>query len=121
MPYASLEPAVMGWLPTSTRSSQSEVHRIAIMLFDGFSLLGAGFVAEVFHIANELAVSKARNDWTYDVRFLSADGGNVACSSSVSVWTDGLDARHYGGFDALFVAGGKGAESAAATSGSWSG
>jgi transcriptional regulator GlxA family with amidase domain len=113
MPYASLEPAVMGWLPPVTRSSQAEVRRIAILLFDGFSLLGAGIVAEVFHVANELAVSKARNDWTYDVRFLSVEGGNVACSSSVRVWTDGLDARHYGGFDALFVAGGKGAEGAA--------
>jgi transcriptional regulator GlxA family with amidase domain len=114
MPYASLEPAVVGWLAPVTRSSQAEVRRIAILLFDGFSLLGAGIVAEVFHVANELAVSKARNDWTYDVRFLSVEGGNVACSSSVRVWTDGLDARHYGGFDALFVAGGKGADGAAA-------
>lgn len=113
MPYASLEPAVMGWLQPAARSAQAEVRRIAILLFDGFSLLGAGIVAEVFHVANELAVSKARSDWTYDVRFLSVEGGNVACSSLVRVWTDGLDARHYGGFDALFVAGGKGAAGAA--------
>jgi transcriptional regulator GlxA family with amidase domain len=113
MPYASLEPAVMGWLQPAPRSAQAEVRRIAILLFDGFSLLGAGIVAEVFHVANELAVLKARNDWIYDVRFLSVEGGNVACSSSVRVWTDGLDARHYGGFDALFVAGGKGADGAA--------
>ena len=46
MPYANLEPAVAGWIPTSTRSSQSEVRRIAILLFDGFSLLGAGIVAD---------------------------------------------------------------------------
>ena len=113
MPYANLEPAVMGWIPTSTRSSQSEVRRIAILLFDGFSLLGAGIVAEVFHMANELSSAKGRAECTYDVRFLSVEGGNVACSSSVRVWTDGLDARHYGGFDALFVAGGKGADDAA--------
>ena len=113
MPYPNVEPAVVGRLQPVTTLFNAQVHRIAIVLFDGFSLLSAGFVAEVFHIANELAVAKARNDWTYDVRFLSADGGNVACSSSVSVWTDGLDARHYGGFDALFVAGGKGADSAA--------
>jgi len=113
MPYASLEPAVMGWLQPAPRSTQAEIRRIAILLFDGFSLLGAGIVAEVFHVANELAVLRARNDWTYDVRFLSVEGGNVACSSSVRVWTDGLDARHYGGFDALFVAGGKGADGAA--------
>ena len=113
MPYANLEPAVTGWIPTSTRSSQSEVRRIAILLFDGFSLLGAGIVAEVFHMANELSSAKGRAECTYDVRFLSVEGGNVACSSSVRVWTDGLDARHYGGFDALFVAGGKGADDAA--------
>jgi transcriptional regulator GlxA family with amidase domain len=113
MPYASLEPAVTGWLQPAPRSTQAEIRRIAILLYDGFSLLGAGIVAEVFHVANELAVLKARNDLNYDVRFLSVEGGNVACSSSVRVWTDGLDARHYGGFDALFVAGGKGADNAA--------
>ncbi|WP_244847064.1 GlxA family transcriptional regulator [Caballeronia sp. SL2Y3] len=113
MPYATLEPAVMGWTPPSTRPSQVEVKRIAILLFDGFSLLGAGIVAEVFHMANELSSLKTRAECTYDVRFLSVEGGNVACASSVRVWTDGLDARHYGGFDALFVAGGRGAEEAA--------
>ncbi len=113
MPYATLEPAVMGWMPPSTRPAQAEVKRIAILLFDGFSLLGAGIVAEVFHMANELSSAKTRTDCTYDVRFLSVEGGNVACSSSVRVWTDGLDARHYGGFDALFVAGGHGADDAA--------
>ena len=85
MPYANLEPAVMGWVPASVRSSQSEVRHIAILLFDGFSLLGAGIVAEVFHMANELSSAKARAECTYDVRFLSVDGGNVACSSSVRV------------------------------------
>jgi transcriptional regulator GlxA family with amidase domain len=113
MPYATIEPAVMGWIPPSPRPVQAEVKRIAILLFDGFSLLGAGIVAEVFHMANELSSAKTRNECTYDVRFLSVEGGNVACSSSVRVWTDGLDARHYGGFDALFVAGGRGADDAA--------
>jgi transcriptional regulator GlxA family with amidase domain len=113
MPYATLEPVVMGWMPPSTRPAQAEVKRIAILLFDGFSLLGAGIVAEVFHMANEFSSAKTKTECTYDVRFLSVEGGNVACSSSVRVWTDGLDARHYGGFDALFVAGGRGADDAA--------
>ncbi len=112
MPYADLESAVMGWLHVSDKSARCEARKIAILLFDGFSLLGAGIVAEVFHVANELS-SSANEDPAYDVRFLSADGGHVTCSSSVRVWTDGLDARHYGGFDALFVAGGKGADVAA--------
>ncbi|WP_207004567.1 GlxA family transcriptional regulator [Trinickia mobilis] len=113
MPYASIEPALMGWLHASNKSTKCVTRRIAILLFDGFSLLGAGLVAEVFHVANELASAGANDDWVYDVCFLSADGGNVTCSSSVRVWTDGLDARHYMGFDALFVAGGKGARAAA--------
>jgi transcriptional regulator GlxA family with amidase domain len=113
MPYANAEPAVVGWTPPATRASQTEVRTIAILLFDGFSLLGAGIVAEVFHMANELSAAKSRAECMYDVRFLSVEGGNVACSSSVRVWTDGLDARHYGGFDALFVAGGRGADEAA--------
>jgi transcriptional regulator GlxA family with amidase domain len=112
MAYATLD------LPATSGSHivrggiSSEVRHIAILLFDGCSLLGAGIVAEVFHVANELAAGSARND-PYDVSILSADGGNVTCSSSVRLWTDGLDARHYTGFDALFIAGGKGAGAAA--------
>ena len=57
MPYASLEPAVMGWLPTfhqklavrGTTHRDTDVRRC--------SLQGAGIVAEVFHMANELASS----------------------------------------------------------------
>lgn len=113
MPYASIEPAVMSWLHTVQSSPRCATRRIAIVLFDGFSLLGAGLVAEVFHVANELAGNRSSDEWVYDVSFLSAGGGNVNCSSSVRVWTDGLDARHYSGFDALFVAGGKGANVAA--------
>jgi transcriptional regulator GlxA family with amidase domain len=81
-------------------------------MFNDCSLQGAGVVAEVFQAANELA-SSGTGGWTYDVSFLSADGGMVTSSSALRVWTDGLDARHYGGFDALYVAGGKGAAAAA--------
>jgi transcriptional regulator GlxA family with amidase domain len=113
MSYANLEPSpsVVGWLHAS--SKRCGTRQIAILLFDGFSLLGAGIVAEVFHVANELSASKANNEVIYDVIFLSADGGNVTCSSSVRVWTDSLDARHNPRFDALFVAGGRGANTAA--------
>jgi transcriptional regulator GlxA family with amidase domain len=88
------------------------MRRIAILMFNDCSLQGAGVVAEVFQAANELASSNA-GAWLYDVSFLSADGGMVTSSSALRVWTDGLDARHYGGFDALYVAGGKGACAAA--------
>ncbi|OLL32964.1 AraC family transcriptional regulator [Burkholderia sp. SRS-W-2-2016] len=88
------------------------VRRIAIVLFNDCSLQSAGVIAEVFQAANELATSGS-GAWLYDVSFLSVDGGMVGSSSGLRVWTDGLDARHYGGFDALYVAGGKGAALAA--------
>lgn len=113
MPYASIEPTLMGWWRARAQNTQNATRRIAIVLYDGFSLLGAGLVAEVFHVANELAPKLAGREQAYDITFLSADGGNVRCASSVRVWTDGLDARHYTGFDALFLAGGKGARAAA--------
>ncbi|RKT26185.1 AraC family transcriptional regulator [Paraburkholderia sp. RAU2J] len=108
MTCASLESAMLRWVHAPTRG----MRRIAILMFNDCSLQGAGVVAEVFQAANELAASSA-GGWLYDVSFLSADGGMVTSSSALRVWTDGLDARHSGGFDALYVAGGKGACAAA--------
>ena len=104
MTCASLESAMLRWVHAPNKGTR----RVAILMFNECSLLGAGVVAEVFQAANELA-SSGSGGWRYDVSFLSADGGMVTCSSALRVWTDGLDARHYGGFDALYVAGGKGA------------
>ncbi len=108
MTCASLESAMLRWVHAPNKG----MRRIAILMFNDCSLQGAGVVAEVFQAANELA-SAGSGGWLYDVSFLSADGGMVTSSSALRVWTDGLDARHYGGFDALYVAGGKGACAAA--------
>ncbi|MFM0556092.1 helix-turn-helix domain-containing protein [Paraburkholderia sediminicola] len=108
MTCASLESAMLRWVHAPSKG----MRRIAILMFNDCSLQGAGVVAEVFQAANEMA-SSGSGGWLYDVSFLSADGGMVTSSSSLRVWTDGLDARHYGGFDALYVAGGKGALAAA--------
>lgn len=108
MACASLESAMLRWVDAPNRG----VRRIAILMFNDCSLQGAGVIAEVFQAANELATSDS-GGWLYDVSFLSADGGMVTTSSALRVWTDGLDARHYGGFDALYVAAGKGAFAAA--------
>jgi transcriptional regulator GlxA family with amidase domain len=108
MTCASLESAMLRWAHAPNKG----MRRIAILMFNDCSLQGAGVVAEVFQAANELAASGA-GAWLYDVSFLSADGGMVMSSSGLRVWTDGLDARHFGGFDALYVAGGKGAGAAA--------
>lgn len=108
MTCASLESAMLRWVHAPNKG----VRRIAILMFNDCSLQGAGVIAEVFQAANELATSGS-GAWLYDVSFLSADGGMVTSSSGLRVWTDGLDARHFGGFDALYVAGGKGATAAA--------
>lgn len=107
MPYAQLEPATVSWLHASTNRSKCAARRVGILLFDGFSLLGAGLVAELFQTANECAASDPAKEAAYDVRLLSVDGGSVACSASVRVWTDGLDPRQFIGFDVLFIAGGE--------------
>jgi transcriptional regulator GlxA family with amidase domain len=99
---------MLRWVHAPTRG----MRRIAILMFNDCSLQGAGVVAEVFQAANELAASNAGGS-LYDVSFLSADGGMVTSSSALRVWTDALDARHAGGFDALYVAGGMGACAAA--------
>ncbi|KNH04030.1 Transcriptional regulator, AraC family [Candidatus Burkholderia brachyanthoides] len=99
------------------RTEERKVKLIEIMLYDGFSLLGAGTVAEAFHIANELQTSRQRNGVTYSVRFVSARGHAIACSSSVCVWTERLGGQRFQGFDALYIAGGTGVKRAAADAG----
>ena len=86
---------------------------IGIVLFEGFSLLAVGVIPEVFQLANELYAPHGQAAPMYDVRFFSAAGGRVACSSSISVWTYACDARSAFGFDALFIADGQGAQRAA--------
>ncbi|WP_144110192.1 helix-turn-helix domain-containing protein [Paraburkholderia sp. BCC1886] len=108
MTCATLESAVLRWAHAPSKG----MRRIAILMFNDCSLQGAGVVAEVFQAANELASSGSGNS-IYDVSFLSADGGMVTSSSALRVWTEGLDARRVAHFDALYVAGGKGAGAAA--------
>ncbi|HEY3598485.1 MAG TPA: helix-turn-helix domain-containing protein [Paraburkholderia sp.] len=86
--------------------------QIGIVLFEGFSLLRAGIIAEVFNKANQLAVAGGAVNWRYTIKMLSLTGGSVPCSSSVHLWTERFDARQYQNFDALFIGGGKGAQCA---------
>ena len=89
-------------------SAKRPVKQIGIVLFDDFSLLRAGIIAEVFQLANQFAASNGTEvGSSYRVRLLSFSGGTVLCSSSLSVGTDRLDSRQYGNYDALFSAGGK--------------
>lgn len=91
------------------KSSEPVVKRVGIVLFDGFSLVGTGTLIEALHIANELQRFAEGKCLTYNVGFVSARGGMVACSSSVKVLTERLDGQRFRAFDALYVAGGTGA------------
>jgi len=92
---------------TPRTSAKCSVRQIGIVLFDDFSLLRAGIIAEVFKLANQLAASSGVQDHSsYRVRLLSIKGGIVLCSSSLSVGTERLDSLH-DNYDALFSAGGK--------------
>lgn len=94
-----------------TRSSTDRT--IALFLFDSFSLADVAALSDVLCLANR--VLERRNEWgyRYAVRLLSSRGGVLASTSSVRVWTDGLDARQFGGaIDTVVIVGGSGAHAA---------
>ncbi|CAB3765195.1 HTH-type transcriptional activator RhaS [Paraburkholderia solisilvae] len=97
----------------SWTATRGPARQIGIVLFEGFSLLRASIIAEVFNKANQLAVAGSAVNWIYTIKMLSSTGGSVACSSSVHLWTERFDARQYQNFDALFIGGGKGPQYAA--------
>ncbi len=86
--------------------------RIAMLIFDGFSLVEVSSIAEVFRLANEMEIERASDAEPYSLVVLSGSGGSVASSCSMRVWSENLDAPLLTGFDALFVAGGPGAQHA---------
>lgn len=93
-------------MSTSKFERRIPSRRIGIVLFEGFSLLDAGMLAEVFHNANTLSFSDPLGSPAYEVQHLSHFGGRIACSSSFRVWTEGFIAKHGRSFDALFISGG---------------
>lgn len=99
-------------LETSTLAG-TPARKIGIVLFEGFSLLRAGVIAEVFNRANLLATRRSTGNSVYTIRMLSYSGGSVPCSSAVHIWTERFDASQYQSFDALFLGGGKGSQHAA--------
>ncbi|AXL49558.1 AraC family transcriptional regulator [Paraburkholderia caffeinilytica] len=86
------------------------VKRIGVILFSGFALPEAAAIAEVFQSANAFTEGEQYGGTRYDVSLLSAAGGRIVSSSSVFVWTEGIEAqRDSERFHALFIAGGGGA------------
>jgi|SRR5579864_5848094 len=96
-----------GPVPDSANTSVELLHpgtnHIGLLLFDGCSLLGAGIIAEALRLANEIELTKNGRP-VYRLSLLSYRGGNIACSSSIRVWTQGLDAWPLRNFNAIFIA-----------------
>lgn len=81
--------------------------RADILVFDGFALPDVSVVVEVFHKANSLIASLPDRPPLYEVTLRSAAGGRIASSSSVLVWTEGLDVdRRKDDRQFIFIAGG---------------
>ena len=86
--------------------------RIAILIFDNFSLAEISSIAEVFFLANQLQEEFSKDDPFYSILLLSSTGGSVASSCSMRIWTESIDTPHLNDCDALFIAGGEGAQQA---------
>ena len=94
--------------------TRSTPKRIGVLIFEDFSLIEVSSISEVFALANELQppTDNDPGNLNYSLLFLSSDGGSVASSCSMRIWTESLDTKWMSDCDALFIAGGEGAQHA---------
>jgi transcriptional regulator GlxA family with amidase domain len=94
----------------------STAKRIGILIFEDFSLVEVSSISEVFSLANQVRMPADAGERTvapnYSLLFLSSEGGSVASSCSMRIWTESLETRWMNECDALFIAGGEGARRA---------
>lgn len=97
-----------------TSDTRSTPKRIGVLIFEDFSLIEVSSISEVFALANEVQppTEKDPGKVNYALLFLSSDGGSVASSCSMRIWTESLDTKWMSDCDALFIAGGEGAQHA---------
>ncbi|SAK70634.1 AraC family transcriptional regulator [Caballeronia hypogeia] len=90
--------------------------RIGILIFEEFSLVEVSSISEVFSLANQVRLPADAGERTetpnYALLFLSSEGGSVASSCSMRIWTESLESHWMNECDALFIAGGAGARHA---------
>ncbi len=94
--------------------TRSTPKRIGVLIFEDFSLIDVSSISEVFALANEVEppVDNGSSKVNYTLLLLSSDGGSVASSCSMRIWTESLDTKSMSDCDALFIAGGEGAQHA---------
>ncbi|MGF6573523.1 transcriptional regulator GlxA family with amidase domain [Paraburkholderia sp. GAS333] len=78
---------------------------IVILLFEGFSLIHMGRLAETFSLANQLRHSSETPRSYYELRLVSTRGGAIRSSSGVLIWTDALESHYAKNVHALFALG----------------
>ncbi|MFM0502662.1 GlxA family transcriptional regulator [Paraburkholderia caffeinilytica] len=74
-------------------------------MFEGFSLIHMGRLAETFSLANRLRHPDNALHNYYDLRLVSASGGAIRSSSGVLIWTDAVDSHYAKDVHALFALG----------------
>ncbi|PXW27228.1 helix-turn-helix domain-containing protein [Paraburkholderia caballeronis] len=92
-------------MPATSAVAQCAARRIGIVLGEGFPLMTVGMIAEAFQLANQSGARGGDARATYSVQLLSVDGGRLASSSSLHVYTDARADCRVDAFDALFVFG----------------
>ncbi|SAL72186.1 AraC family transcriptional regulator [Caballeronia peredens] len=108
---------VRGIAPDATPADVAgTARRIGILIFEDFSLVEVSSISEVFALANQVRLPADAGQRTeapnYSLLFLSSEGGSVASSCSMRIWTESLETRWMNECDALFIAGGDGARRA---------
>jgi transcriptional regulator GlxA family with amidase domain len=78
------------------------LRHIAIVLYEGFDLLGASVVANTLEAASEFS-ARSPVQWTYHITIVSAYDGYVASSAALLVLTEAFDAKRDYAFDAIFA------------------
>ncbi|RQH02202.1 GlxA family transcriptional regulator [Paraburkholderia dinghuensis] len=109
MTYAAFEDRDLPATLSAKKFAPGLARQVGLVLFDGFSLLGTGMVAEVLQLANEIAAADDGGEPTYRVWLLSVRGGGIACSSSLELATIAIDAASQLHFDAVYIGGGRSA------------
>jgi len=82
---------------------EDHVRQIGVLFEEGDSLIDVNTISKIFQLAN-IFVGVASGQPTYRVLLISRHGGHVASSSSITVWTQPLDAYSLRDFHAVFVA-----------------
>jgi transcriptional regulator GlxA family with amidase domain len=110
----SLAPRLAG----SDQPAGQAARLIGIVVFDGFSMLPAAEVVDVFDKANQVLAMDPGDAPSYRTAFVSRKGGCVSSSAQIDVLTQSVEA--FGKTRALFIASGEAADTVAdAPVGEW--